>query len=305
MTAFYAIFGQVLILFAFSAVGFGLAKAGLVKAEHSGVLSKLLVYVFLPCNVFKTFATGFNLEYLKNHYTLVLVSLIAISALSVIAFFGSKLFSKERYERCVFEYSLAIPNSGYMGYPLAEVLIGAAGLMDMMLFAIPVQFYIYTYGYARLTKRKLAPRKLVNSVTVAMVLGVAFGLSGLALPSIPLTFLTNASACMGPTSMLLAGIAISEFGIKPMFSEKRAYILSAFRLLIAPFLIGGFAYLVFGKDVAAIAALYFAMPCGLNTIVFAKAVDEPCKSGASLVFVSTIFACVTIPFVLLVFGIAA
>ena len=305
MTAFYTIFGQVLILFAFSAVGFVLAKTGLVKAEHAGILSKLLVYVFLPCNVFKTFATGFNPEYLKNNFKLPLMSLIAILSVGILAFLGSKLFSREKYEQGVFEYSLAIPNSGYMGYPLAEALVGAAGLMDMMLFAIPVQFYIYTYGYARLTKRKLSPRKLINSVTVAMVLGVAFGLSPLTLPSVPMTFLTNASACMGPTSMLLAGIAISEFGIKPMFSEKRAYILSAFRLLIAPLLIGGFAYFVFGKEVAAISALYFAMPCGLNTIVFAKAVGEPCKSGASLVFVSTIFACITIPAVLYIFGIAA
>ena len=304
MTAFYTILGQVLILFAFSAVGFALAKSGLVKAEQAGILSKLLVYVFLPCNVFKTFATGFNLEYIKSNFKLPLMALIAISSVGIMAFFGSKLFSREKYEQGVFEYSLAIPNSGYMGYPLAEALIGAAGLMDMMLFAIPVQFYIYTYGYARLTTRKLSPRKLLNSVTVAMILGVAFGLSPLTLPAVPLTFLTNASACMGPVSMLLAGIAISEFGIKPMFSEKRAYLLSAVRLLIAPLLIGGAAYLVFGKEVAAISALYFAMPCGLNTIVFAKAVGEPCKSGASLVFISTILACITIPVVLFIFGVA-
>lgn len=305
MTAFYAIFGQVLILFMFSAVGFVLAKTGLVKAEQSGVLSKLLVYVFLPCNVFKTFATGFNTEYFKNNYRFLLMSLIAVATVGTLAFFGSKLFSHEKYEQGVFEYSLAIPNSGYMGYPLAEVLIGAAGLMDMMLFAVPCQLYIYTYGYSRLTKRGLTPKKMVNSVTVAMVLGVAFGLSPLTLPDVPLTFLTNASACMGPVSMLLAGIAISEFGIKPMFLEKRAYILSAFRLVIEPLAIGGFAYLLFGKEVAAISALYYAMPCGLNTIVFAKAVDEPCKSGASLVFVSTILACITIPLVLLIFGIAS
>jgi predicted permease len=259
----------------------------------------------LPCNVFKTFATGFDIKYLKANYALVVVALSAIVVFGVLAFFGSKLFSRDNYERCVFEYSLAIPNSGYMGYPLAEALLGAAGLLDMMLFAIPIQFYIYTYGYARLTKRRLAPKKLVNSVTVAMVLGVVFGLSPLTLPEIPLTFLTNASACMGPVSMLLAGIAISEFGIAPMFLEKRSYILSIFRLVVAPLAVGGMAYLVFGREVGAVAALYFAMPCGLNSIVFPKAVGEPCRSGASLVFVSTVLSCITIPAVLFLFGIGA
>ena len=68
MTALYEIFGQVLILFAFAVVGFSLAKGGLVNPSHAGVLSKLLVYVFLPCNVFKTFATNFNL--LNNFFLL-------------------------------------------------------------------------------------------------------------------------------------------------------------------------------------------------------------------------------------------
>lgn len=305
MTTIYTTFGQVFILFAFAAVGFILAKLSLVKPEHSGILSKLIVYVFFPCNVFKTFATSFDLEYIKDNYALLVVSLCAILVIGVSAFFASKLFSKDKYERCVFEYSLTIPNSGYLGYPLGEALLGAAGLMDMMLFAIPVQIYIYTYGYARLTKRTLSPKKLINSVTVSMALGIVFGLLEIDLPKIPLTFLNNASACVGPVSMLLAGIAISEFGVKLLFSENRAYILSAFRLVLIPLLVGGVAALAFGRGVGVIAALYYAMPCGLNTIVFAKAVDEPCRSGASLVFVSTLFACITIPAVLFVFGVGA
>lgn len=304
-TAIYKIFGQVLILFAFAAVGFLLAKINLLEPSQSGILSKLLVYVFLPCNVFKTFATGFNVKYISENYKLLIVSLAAIITLGVLSFFASKLFSRDKYERCVFEYSLTIPNSGYMGYPLAEALLLSAGLTDMMLFAIPVQFYIYTYGYARLTKRKLSPKKLINSVTVSMLLGVIYGLSGFDLPEIPLTFLQSASACMGPVSMILAGIAIAEFGILPLFSEWRSYILAAFRLAIIPLAVGGIAYLAFGKDVAAIAALYFAMPCGLNTIVFAKSVGEPCRSGASVVFVSTILSLITIPIILFIFGIGA
>ena len=305
MTAISEIFGQVLILFAFAAVGFGMAKGGVVDSNHAGVLSKLLVYVFLPCNVFKTFANNFNVKYIKANWQLLVTATCAICVISVCAYFAAKLFSKNKYEQGVYEYSLAIPNSGYMGYPLAEVLIGQTGLMHMMLFAIPVQCYIYTYGYARLTKRRLTPRKLVNSVTVSMVLGLVFGISGLKLPEVPLTFLTNASACMGPISMLLAGIVISEFGVKPLFSEKRAYVLSVFRLVAAPLFVGGLAYLVFGREIGAVAALYFGMPCGLNTIVFAKAVGEPCKSGAALVFVSTVLACITIPAVLFLFGIGA
>ena len=303
MTAFWTIFGQVSLLFAFSAVGFTLAKLGIVKAEHSTILSKLLVFFFLPCNIFRTFATQFRIPYLRDNYEILLVALGAILVIAFASYFGAKLFSRESYEQRVYEYSLTIPNSGYMGYPLAEALLGTTTMMGMMVFAVPVSFYIYIYGYARLTKSRLSPRKMINPVTVAILLGVAVGLSGVTIPELPLSFFSSAAACMGPISMLLTGIAVSEFGIPALFSEPKAYLLSIFRLLVAPIAVGGAAYLFCGIEVATVSVLYFAMPCGLNTIVFAKAIGEKSKVGASLVFVSTVLSLLTIPLVLLLFGI--
>ena len=304
MTAFLTIFGQVALLFAFSAVGFTLAKLGIVKVEHSAILSKLLVFFFLPCNIFRTFATQFRIPYLRENYEILLVALGAILVIAFASYFGSKLFSRESYERRVYEYSLAIPNSGYMGYPLAEALLGTTTMMGMMVFAVPVSFYIYIYGYARLTKSRLSPRKMINPVTVAILLGVAVGLSGITIPEIPLSFFSSAAACMGPISMLLTGIAVSEFGIPALFSEPKAYLLSIFRLLIAPLAVGGVAYLLCGIEVATVSVLYFAMPCGLNTIVFSKAVGEKSKTAASLIFVSTVLSLLTIPIVLYLFGVS-
>ena len=44
----WSIFEQIIILLVFVAAGFTVGKLGLVKPEHSKVLSTLLVYVFLP-----------------------------------------------------------------------------------------------------------------------------------------------------------------------------------------------------------------------------------------------------------------
>lgn len=303
MDAFLTILGQVALLFAFSAVGFALARLKVIDARQVSILSRLLVHFFLPCNVLKTFATQFRPAYLGENYVLLLVALGAIAVIAPLSYFLSKLFSKESYERAVFEYSLAIPNAGYMGYPLAEALLGASGLLSVMVFAIPISFFINSYGYARLTKSRLTAKKMLNTVTVAMFIGMIIGLSGIELPPLPLSFLSSASGSMGPISMLIAGISISEFGLRPLVRELRAYPLAAARLLIAPLAVGGVAYLLCGRGIASIAALYFAMPCGLNTIVFAKAVDEPCRLGASLVFVSTVLSLLTIPLVLFLFGI--
>ena len=51
------------------------------------------------------------------------------------------------------------------------------------------------------------------------------------------------------------------------------------------------------------ACFIYALPCGLNTVVFPKLVGENCSVGASLAFVSNILACITIPLVMSLAGI--
>ena len=43
------------------------------------------------------------------------------------------------------------------------------------------------------------------------------------------------------------------------------------------------------------AVLMYAMPCGLNTIVFPKLVGEDCSTGATLALMSNLLAVITIP----------
>ena len=54
------VFAQVFSLLFFISLGFGLSKCKLIDASHADILSKIIVYVFLPANIFKTFALNFN-----------------------------------------------------------------------------------------------------------------------------------------------------------------------------------------------------------------------------------------------------
>ena len=47
--------------------------------------------------------------------------------------------------------------------------------------------------------------------------------------------------------------------------------------------------------------MQYAMPCGLNTIVFPKLIGENCEIGAGLALVSNVLAIFTIPLCVAVF----
>lgn len=296
------VFTQVLILFLFAAVGFLLAKLKVVASEHGKILSTLLLYVFFPANVFKTFARNCTVEYLSESWDLILASLIVTAAIAVGSHFAVKLFIKEDYERRIAIYSFVVPNCGYVGYTLVEKLFGEAALMNTMLFTIPISIYTYSIGFCLLTRKKLTPKKLLTPPIVAIVLGTVFALLSIPLPEFLSTAFTSAGSCVGPVSMLLAGITVAQFKMKSLLINRNAYIITLARLLLLPLLVAGVLTLIGLPDIAVVSVTALAMPCGLNTIVFPKLLGEDCKTGASLALFSNVAACLTIPFVFYLVG---
>lgn len=185
-----------------------------------------------------------------------------------------------------------------MGYALAQVLFGAEGLLHMVLFALPFSFYTYTFGYCMLTNKKISLKRLINHVILSILLGVVFGFFNIKLNRVFETFISKSANCMAPVSMLLAGITLSEFGIKQLASDNKIYIASIIRLVLMPCMIMIALKPFFDVIIVRTAVLLCAMPCGLNTIVFPKLIGEDCKTGAKLAFVSNIIAVISIPLVL-------
>ncbi len=290
------VFSQIVILFAFILIGYLLGKSGKVGQREGKTLSTLCVYVFLPCMNFLSFAKNCTVENLKANGTLLLAALLILSVLAVSMFFLARLFTKDADKRCVYHYTLTVPNYGYMGYPLVEGILGSAGLFLFQVFTLPLSLYTYTFGYAELTDGKLSLKRLLNPATVSIAAGMLYGLSGLALPELVSSILSKGSACVGPVSMLLAGVTLSGFSVRTLLSDRNSYIITAIRLLAIPFAVGLFLPLFTSdRDLITMAVLFAALPCGLNTIVLPSLAGKSCDDGARFAFLSNILACGTIP----------
>ena len=234
----------------------------------------------------------------------------------IVMHYLAKLFSKEKYERSIYEYSLTMTTFASMVFPLISGVFGDAGLTDAMIFFLPITIYTYTYGYSILTKRPISIKKMTNPILISMIIGMIVGLvmPYITLPAdgtvlrIPINVISSvvigAKACLSPICMFIVGIAISEFKITALINDKRSYIVTALRLLIIPITLGGILWLCGIRGaVLTNVLLYTAMPCGMNTVVFPRLIGEKCDIGASLALLSNLLACVTIPLVLIIFGI--
>ena len=293
-----AIFEQVLILLTFCLTGFVLCKVKLLNADNSKPLSVLLVYVFFPCMSFNTFSAQFTVAYLAKRGSLILVSVGLLLVMVILAKLISKLLGGDPYTKNVNEYSMATANIGYMGYPLVEAVFGQNVLLDCMMFGLPLSIYIGTIGYNMLTigkGQKTIWEKIFTPSLIGILLGCAVGISGIQLPQTVFDIAKMSSNCVAPISMLLTGMAISQFSIKELLMNWKVYVVCAVRLILAPVLAWGLVKL-FGLDFALIPAVaLLAMPCGMNNIVYPKLVGKDCRLGAATVLVSTALSMLTIP----------
>ena len=295
-------FNQLMLLLLFIGAGFLLGRMKIADSRETRLLSCLEVYVFLPANVFRTFSANFTPAYLSEKYSFVLVSLVLLTLL----YLGSRPLAKwltpDAYRQKVLRYTFAIANYGYIGYALTDGVFGELALLNVMVFALPLSLFTPTIGFCLLTNAPVSLKKLVNAQSMALVAGALVGLTGLALPETVNIFMEKAADCMAPVSMLLTGLVLSEYRLRDLVKGRLVYFVTALRLLVIPGLIGLLLKLLSLEEMILPALMITAMPCGLNTIVYPRLVGEDCRLGASMVFVSTLLCCVTIPLCLSLFG---
>lgn len=313
MQTFLATLTPMLTLFFIIAVGFVLAKAKVLPDSAARPMAKMETWIFCPALSFMTMVRYCTVDSLQTHGVNIVMACISVSLAMAIAIPLSKLFvRKNTPERGVYAYALAFANSGYIGDPIVLALFGEAALAYYKIFCLPLSVMIYTWGVSVLTPKGAGKggglRRLLNAPTVAMLLGVAVGLSGLGayLPKFLTSALDSLKACMGPVAMLLAGVTIARYDLVGMLKKKKVYVATLLRLFVIPAVLIAALFgvktlantlfdLSIGNTVLFLCFFATAAPLGLNTVVFPEAYGGEPETGAAMTTISHTLCVISIP----------
>ena len=314
LNTFVAVLTPLTTLFICMGIGFALAKLGVLPKDASKPISNLVVWVFAPALSFITMARYFTVETIAFNSVSLILSCVVTAVCIGIAIPLSRLFAKNgTYESNIYKYALAYANCGYMGDTLVQAIFGDVGLFYYKVFTLPILLTIYTWGMALLVKSedngKLALlKKVMNPSTVAMLIGIIVGITGLgeSLPVVISSTFDMLKVCMGPMAMILAGVTVARYSIKKMLTNKKTYVASALRLVILPAIILSVLYLAMtilrtvfkleiSNSVIHLAFFAIATPLGLNTVVFPESYGGDPEPGAGMALVSHTLCVITIP----------
>lgn len=305
---FHVTINQTITLFIFISLGYWLKKSGKVTSNFSKGLSVALVNVISPMLTIRTFSANFKKEMFMDNVILLGASVVTLAVCCVIGFILSRIFAKtkgvlDRNKYDVYLYSMTIPNLGYFGYPLIESLFGEQMLASFMVFCLPFNIFIYTFGMYILNPNKVFSfKKILNLPMLGMLVGMILGLLEVKFPTPIANVLKSGGDCQAPVAMLLTGVVFASNNLKQMVSAGKVYLACFIKLLILPaLLVPVLVFLNLRPEISISVMTLFCLPAGLNSIVFPEAFGGDSKTGAQLCFITTTACVFTIPIVYTLF----
>ncbi|HAP44306.1 MAG: hypothetical protein A2087_08560 [Spirochaetes bacterium GWD1_61_31] len=327
---------QSLILFCLIAVGWIAGRTGTISREAATSLSRFLVNFSLPALVLVSMQQPFSPDLRDQAWRVLGFSVLVYAVAFALAFGLTRLFYRglDRAELGVHRFAFCFSNVGFMGFPVAEALLGRSSLFMVSIYNIPFQVLAFSVGILMIASPDgsraapdgsradrdeatghgdQAPRgpgvalkhlgrkaaKLLNPAILAAVVG--FGLFSLSirLPTILHTSLELLGGVTTPLAMTLIGVTLYHSRVGSLLRNPRLWLTSLYRLCLHPLVVLGLARLLglSGHELA-VPVLIAAMPVAANSSLLATVYGGDSRMAGGLVFVSTLGSLVTIPLIM-------
>ncbi len=303
------ILNQIIILGIIVCVGVIATKAGIITETLKEGIASLVVNITLPLLIFSSFINlDITVELLRNGFLVLAMALFSLFFLLSTGYLSSKVFRMEKITSSIHILHTAFGNVAFLGFPLMNALFpGGQALFYATLFYLASNFIMWTIGVnilhqssALTFKQKF--RNLMNINTIAFFAGILLMLLRIQLPEVIDTPLSGLGQTTSFLAMLYIGGMLAQTNIKGVFKQKKAYLLSLNKLILAPLaliIIFRFILNLLSLDIDPVAffvvILQSGTPCMAMIVVLAKRYSADDLHATENVFISTLLSLFTLP----------
>lgn len=294
----YIILLQIIKMFIMMFVGLFLYKKSITNDSIVGGLSSLLINVATPATLINSFLQEYSPEKIPN----LLISFGLCTLIYVIAIVFAEILYKK--EEGVDKFGVAFSNAGFIGIPLVSGVFGTKAVF--YLAPVIVMFYVFCFTYGiyimSMDKNEIKINKIItNPCILAAVIGILVFVLKIKLPS-PIEGSISAFAGLNtPLAMLVLGAHIARGNFKDIFTNKKAYLVSAYRLILVPVVMVILFKFVPSSwnEIKTILLISLSAPIGALSPVFAMMYKRDAVYGAQTVCLSTLLSIITLPLIIL------
>lgn len=301
MEAFFTVILKVGVMLIMMAVGWLITKKGLMSERGTGDITWLLLNIVTPCLIISSFASVEPGE--LSPFSLMLAAVTAAVSLTIGILVSFLCFRKTKGERQrVLRFAMIFSNSGFMGMPLIEGVLGEQGVIYGSFFIAVFNLFCWTYGYYMMSGgEKIQKRKIfLNPGTIGLAIGLPIYLLGIRLPEILISPIDGFSGLNTPLAMLVVGSYVAKVRFRDFLMDRQIYFVSLMRLLVLPLLVVGSLCLIRPDyNLFVSTTVQSCTPTAANCVLFAVMFGADAKLASKTVAATTLLSVATIPLMIL------
>jgi predicted permease len=298
-------------LFVLVAIGYLLARFGRWPIAASDALTRFVFTVAIPMLLFRLMSDFARAPHVDARL-LVAYFGACLAVYAVGRLVAATLFHMDGAGQSIFALGGIFSNNVLLGLPLAKVTLGEESLAAVSLVLVFNSLLLWTlatvsvewarYGALSWTGLSKTVFGVVrNPIVASILLGTAYGFTGLTLPG----FIDQTMALLGdaaiPLSLVALGMGLAGFGVAAGWRESAA--MAFVKLVVHPVAVYGAARALAlpPLETAAIVMLA-ALPVGANVYLMSRQFNVLTGAVASAIVFTTVLAAVTTPVVLTLAG---
>lgn len=287
-------------LFLLMLLGFVIVKAGILKSSDSMVLSKLCLYLIMPCVIIGAFQVELREEVqagLILAFSAAVVIHILLMLFSVVL---RKSFALTEVELASVLYS----NAGNLIIPIVTGVLGPEWVIYSSAFLSVQLVFVWTHGKHLFSgEKKLQPAKiLLNPNMIAVYAGFFLLFTGVRIPEVADQAISSVGNMVGPVSMMITGMLVAGMQPSRLAANRRIWLVAFLRMIFCPGVIlllirlSHAAALVPNGDRVLLITLLATMTPAASTITqFAQVYGKDAQYAGAINIVTTLACIVTMP----------
>jgi predicted permease len=315
-------YGQFFVLFALVFSGYFLRKVQVINEGMAGGLHSFISYFAFPCLLVYKIGT---LDMTSGLAGQLLVITLLSCALFVLYALCARFFVKGlKYPHrvaAVAELSMAAPNNGFMGFPIALLFFGQEGLFLIMGHNIALNLYAFTYGLYNLrrkpkkageakdhrTRRErfnaarikvwtVTIRLMLNPNILAMVAGFIICFGHISLKNPVGTYLEYMANIATPMAMMFIGATLAGTNFLDLFRNRIVWESAIAKLVLIPAIsLLAVAFLPIDPVMKGILVIASALPTAAVISVLVQQEGRDVLMASKIIFFTTVMSMGTIP----------
>ena len=296
---------QITELFLMIFMGYVIVKARLLKGEDSKVISKIVLYLIIPCVIINAFQVDYTSEKVQG-LLLAFAASVMLQVLLLIIVWGAGRMGLNEVEKASVYYS----NAGNLIMPIVTFVLGQEWVLYGCVFMSVQIVFVWSHGKWVLSRQSKIDWKkiLLNINMVAVFAGVFLFFTKIRLPQILNQTFGSVGSMIGPASMMVTGMLIAEMSLKDIFTNGRVYFITFLRLIAVPAvaslllkvsgLVNGSPD---GKKLLLIVFLAVITPSASTITQMCQVYGNDSQYASAINVMTTLFSIVTMPLMVLLF----